>query len=668
MGRLDQLNEAARGLHEVLVDPLLGGCEPCQDSELSLLLGDELTRGQVEDAVIAAASRAARDEAVLVVALLGHGFAAPHLYFMVGDSKAADPASAVNVPNLLAEVSNKPGVDGVIALIDTCHAGAATPDAMTLARGARSGHLRIDVVAAATALQNAKKMRFSFALAQTIRNGLPSAEATLCVKPLIKHLHPRVSGGQTIGYSGHDQDAYAAEDDLWLARNAAYSQRPAGDAFGQLAVKQLVDALATCKIAPARWTRDSLNSLIEQLGPKAEDAGADPIAYRRLTDLSAKLAECARTSDFLNRSVPQVLSDHRLRDAGKLAGFPPEVVNAPVLRDLLEHAVLRAQPYGAASWFGLTRFVSALAHLTGLPLSGDLLEWAQRLQVVAQVRSALDEFAQQQRRAGVRLVLGLDDAWGQWPEEVQAWLVRNTVIEGSEVFRCPSQDARGVGVAMALALRWARERLHLDERPLEYVDVAASAALLARWHPEEAVAGRNLLGVGHTVTLRWGGALYADREAGDDVGEFNDTAARVIQHMQKCGAGGPPQWLETTHLTDLDALHDKLLVTRIEAAFGADQRSQGWAEVLEFLLPYAPILLWPQENTRLPAERVRTIVNDHWHTLPLALAHAYRQRFTTPDGEVPELSEIRAVWHDQQWLDFCRQFEDRVVTAPQEAS
>jgi len=98
-GHLSLLESAARGLHSVLVDPMLGNCMPCEAEGPSLLLGDDLTPNQVQDAVYAAARRAASDGGLFVVALLGHGFTGPELYYMVEKSNRTDTSLAVDVPN-----------------------------------------------------------------------------------------------------------------------------------------------------------------------------------------------------------------------------------------------------------------------------------------------------------------------------------------------------------------------------------------------------------------------------------------------------------------------------------------------------------------------------------------------------------------------------------------
>jgi hypothetical protein len=661
---LKLLDEAARGLHTVLADPELGGCVPCEGENPSLLLGGDLTPTQVRDAVHEAARRAAADGGVLVLALLGHGFAGPHLYYMVGRSQRTDPTTAVDVRSLLGDIANITGLDGTIALIDTCHAGAAVPPADTLAQGVRAGITRLAVLTATTAGKTARDMRFSRELTELIRGGTATEDDTLSVdETFVGRLRQKVTG-QTVGFAVHDQDGYA-DGPLWLTRNARGAA--GGRVYGPLAVRLLNEALSGRSPTPARWTPAYLTAVLERLAGEDASDSLTQLTIQRLTELQTCLNECSRTAGFLNESLHAVLSDGRLRDAARLAKFPPAVADTPVLRDLLEHAVLRAQREDEAPWHALAWFVAALAHLEGLSLDGcpDLLAWSQRLGVVAPARTALEEYARDRRTTGVRLVLGLDGSWGDWPDDLEGWLVRHGETVGTDTFRLASRDERGVGEAIGRALHWARGLLHSDERPLRHVDVAASAAVLARWHPEEAVAGLKLLGAVCQVTSRWSGPIYPDGAMGDDRSEINDISARVIDCLEE---GRPVDdalaWLDAARLADPGRLQGHLMTTAVEAALGADRRTPDWADVLEVLMPHAPVLLWPGEGVALTAEEIREAVHSSWHGLPGALADAHRKRLSASGEALPPLAYVRAVWHDRAWLDFCRPFEQRMVAAP----
>ncbi|WP_019354863.1 tetratricopeptide repeat protein [Streptomyces sp. AA1529] len=221
MGRLSRLEEAARDLHSVLTDPEVGGCRARYGHHPSLLVGEELEPEDVRRAVHEVTRRATADGAAMVVALLGHGFTTPQqtdLYYMVGSSTTQSTLSAVHVGSLLADAADEVGVDGVIALIDTCHAGGAVPNASRLAGGVRSGRARLAVLTAAAADQEARDMRLTAALTEVLREGISSAGSAIYVdQTLCEALRERISG-QAVGRADYDNDPYASEG-LWLARN-----------------------------------------------------------------------------------------------------------------------------------------------------------------------------------------------------------------------------------------------------------------------------------------------------------------------------------------------------------------------------------------------------------------------------------------------------------------
>ncbi|MGV9270139.1 vWA-MoxR associated conflict system protein [Kitasatospora sp. NPDC003701] len=670
-GPLPELEPAARELHGVLVDPLLGACHERAGEPASLVMGADLTPARVQDAIVAAGRHAARDGGVLVVALLGHGFSSPHLHYMVGGSVRTDPTSALDVRSTLTAVANMQGLDGVIALIDTCDAAGGIPAVDSLIDGPRAGVTRVAVLSASTAHQRAWSLTFSTALARTAKEGLTATGSVIGVdETLVSHLNSRVDG-QTIGSSVHNHDAYAA-DGLWLFRNARHALDAAAGTVGPLGRSQLAEGLQSLTGAPAPpslWNRHELTLFKESVAACEATGMLERAARARLLRVTEGLLECARTHAFLNDNLHSLLSEERLRGVGRLLRYPPDLLAAPLLRDLLEHAVLRAQPEHAPPFQALAGLMAALAHLGDQDLTGPLLLWAQERGAVAEVRTSLDALAKADKAAGVRLVLGLDDPWGNWPVEIQGWLVRGGETVGSEVFECPSQDARGVGAAIARALSWARSQLSADERPLEFVDVAASGQLLACWHPEETLAGRRLLGVGQRVTMRWSGALYSNADDLDDPWAINDASQKVIHQVEACGDTSALRWVDNDDLENVEALHHKLATWTVDGALGVSRRPPDFAPALEALLPYAPILLWPREGTTLDDARLQHVVAKHWQALPGGLTDAYRRQLDPAACEAAdELAEVRAVWHDHGWLAFCRQFEDREVTVPEETS
>nr|WP_240673525.1 hypothetical protein [Streptomyces sp. S10(2018)] len=671
MGALTRLEQAACELHAVLTDPALGGCEARTGEYPSLLVNRELRPADVREAVVMAVRQAKADSAVLVVALLGHGFTSPQqteLYFMVSDSTTESVLSAVNVRQLLAEAADEAGVDGVIALVDTCHAAGAAPDAGRIAGGIRAGRTRLSVLTAAAADQAARDMRLTFALVEVLTEGLAGAGSEVFVdRTLTKELRERVSG-QAIGRMELDNDPFALEG-LWLARNRRYrSQRAADEVVGPLGRQELQQAVEMWRVQqhlPERLTRTALTELHDFVRTgQVEDKDETSADWRiRVGDVAGALVECAQTGELLSGVFATALTSDLLRAAGRLAGFPPEAEGAVPLRDLLEYAALRAQPVDGARWQGLARFMAAVEHQVD---SGDespqMREWARQHGVIPQFNDALAEFSQKRQRRGVRLVVSLVGAWTDWPEEVDTWLLLGqSAPPARERFICESADRIGVGKAIKAALDWARSQLPVPD-PLMHVDVAAPAHLLAQWQPEEEKVGRYLLGTHHVVVARWSGRL----DPSEDNAEINDAARKTLNAMASCGKV-PVEWVGQAVLGDQPGLEDALVAGQYAAAVGLDHHPQDLPEILGLLLPYAPIILWPRADARPANGQVQTVVQQNWHHLPDGFADAYRSRWKGSHADcLVCLGDIRAVWHDEAWLDFCRPFENRIVAAPEE--
>ncbi|MFD5016233.1 vWA-MoxR associated conflict system protein [Streptomyces chartreusis] len=249
----------------MLTDPALGGCVPRTGEHPSLLVSSKLAAEDVRKAVTESVRRAKADSSVLVVALLGHGFTAPQrteLYYMVRDSTPQSTSSAVHVGQLLTDAADEVGVDGVIALIDTCRAAGAIPDTGRLAGGVRSGRARLAVLTAAAADQNARDMRLSFALVRVIKEGLAGAGSMLHVdRTLTEALREQVSG-QTVGRAEYDNDPFALQG-LWLAYNRRHTRAGAGESVGPLGRQELQEAVEMWRTPGALPERLTLTALEE---------------------------------------------------------------------------------------------------------------------------------------------------------------------------------------------------------------------------------------------------------------------------------------------------------------------------------------------------------------------------------------------------------------------
>lgn len=669
MVRLTRLGRAARDLHTALTDPSLGGCTRRIGDHRSLLIGDDLTPEDVRTAMTEARARARADAAVLVVALLGHGFTPPQatdLYYMVGGSTTEDTGSAVHVGQLLSDAADTAGVDGVIALVDTCHAGGAMPDARRLAGGVRAGRARLAVLTAALAGEAARDLKLTFAVTEILREGLADAGSALYVDRTLTETLRRRVGGQAVGRAEYDNDPYALHG-LWLSHNAQHTAAAAVESVGPLGrrvLREAVEMWRTPAALPERLTPTVLEELHDFAVAGRAGGEADPVWRERVVEVTTALRECARLSDLVEDVLDNALTSDLLRTAGRLAGFPPPAEGGRLLPDLLEYAALRAQPADGEPGAGLARFLAAVADLAGL--GGEhspLRAWARRHRLTTWFNDALEDFAADRAQQRLRLVISLAGSLTGWPEQVDAYLVRGGAERPAQWTAAPvSPDRAGVVGAIERALSWARSQLPSPDL-LVNVDVAAPAHLVAEWWPEEETVGHHFLGAHHTVVVRWSGRL--DPAKGN--AESNDAARKSLQAMAACRQV-PVEWVDAGVLHDRGGLQFALRAGQYATAVGVDHHPEDLTGLLDLLLPYTPIVLWPRPDVPAADDRLRSVVRQRWHTLPEGFADAYRDRWKAHQDCPTCLGDVRAVWHDEHWLEFCRPFERRVVTALEEES
>ncbi|MGW1816771.1 vWA-MoxR associated conflict system protein [Streptomyces sp. NPDC002125] len=667
MPELGSLEAAARDLHAVLTDPHLGGAEPTDDS---FLLNPESPE-DVTAAVHAAATRAQRDGAVLIVALLGHGFTTPALRFMVQGSRVTSSGSAVDVPGLLGEVANE--AEGVIALIDTCHAGAAPPPPDVLASGVRAGQVQFAVIMAAAADQDAYGMNLSVALASVIRRGLDGRGQHLLVDDeLMSGVRAEVrklDGGQTIGRSVFDQYDFAVGP-LWLAHNARASYG-AGSEIGPVAARLLDEASEGWPDRPARWTHASLTALLS-----SSAADQHPAQKMWVEEIKAGLQECRKTVQVLKEHLPDAMRTHVLRTAANRAGFPASLVDGPRLRDLVEHAVLGGDHFERSERSRhdlLGRLVAALLVGAGITPPAELNKWIEDHGDVESFKDAYEEFQQWDQSARTRLVLGIPSLAGrrrsngdsalEWPRRLHAWVIQGGKTLGSNEFEASTRDEAGLAAVIKAAIRWARSRLPAGER-LQHIDIAACGRVLAQWHPEEARTGLQKLGIAHRVTLRWNNSIVRDEGAEWDASELNYLAEDVLESLE---AGNTElSWLGLADIADLEDLVERL-ASETGRPWALEERPAGCDETLATLAAYAPILIWPEHATAAPGQ-FRATVDGLWNQIRNEQDWQAGRALKPGDGTPNGLRQVRRVWHDRQWLDFCKQFEPSLSSPEEETS
>lgn len=122
--RLSFLPKAAEDLYAVMTHPERGRCVPALATGASLLCDPSVE--QVDAAVESAVVRASADAATLFVAWVGHGeFAEDDFYLLPCDAGwPPDSRRAVLVAKRVQELLRRyDGLDGLVLLVDACHAG-----------------------------------------------------------------------------------------------------------------------------------------------------------------------------------------------------------------------------------------------------------------------------------------------------------------------------------------------------------------------------------------------------------------------------------------------------------------------------------------------------------------------------------------------------------------
>ncbi|MFC3449136.1 FHA domain-containing protein [Amycolatopsis speibonae] len=216
--------------HEVstaLLDPGIGGCVPALADGRGLLVDPTMT--ELDDALAEAFERAAEDEATLFLSLVGHGeYAADDFYFLTKETSLPVDSRksflfAQRIKELLGRHST---LDGLVILLDTCHAGIGALQAgRRWLRIVGEAGRRFDLLTASDDRVAANGC-FSRSLVTVLRSGHTSfGEHVRCadLKRVITGLCP----AQTAIHLGFDgtREVVGADQGLWLALNSSPAWR-----------------------------------------------------------------------------------------------------------------------------------------------------------------------------------------------------------------------------------------------------------------------------------------------------------------------------------------------------------------------------------------------------------------------------------------------------------
>ncbi|WP_245757499.1 tetratricopeptide repeat protein [Amycolatopsis xylanica] len=226
---LSFLPKAAHEVAEALLDPEIGACVPAVPSLDTGTLIDP-TMVELDDALVDAFERASDTESTLFLALVGHGdYANDDFYFLTRDAQYPPDSRksyllAQRIKELLSRYSL---LDGLVILLDTCHAGiAAVQAAERWSRIVGAAGKRFEVLTASDD-RTAANGCFSLSLAKILRSGDPElGERLRC--PDLKRVISGHCPAQTAVHLAFDGTWLTPKGDegLWLARNASEAWQP----------------------------------------------------------------------------------------------------------------------------------------------------------------------------------------------------------------------------------------------------------------------------------------------------------------------------------------------------------------------------------------------------------------------------------------------------------
>ncbi|MBP2329012.1 hypothetical protein JOF56_009397 [Kibdelosporangium banguiense] len=640
---LPGLDAAAKQLGEMLAAPDLGAAT-------GKMLVRDARDTEIREAVREAADRADAEGAVLILAFLGHGFVAGDstLYYMAHNTERDKPTGGIDIGGLLAEVVQHLGVEGVIALLDTCHSGAGMPDVRRIAGGVPKGRTGLAVLMSSAANQLSYEMDFTLTLTRLVRTGISTpAERLFVNEDLVTALRASLTRQMPARLVFDGENAGT----LWLARNRDHVSSTTLGTIGPLGRAELETAIEAWNPGyprPAGWTIDSLADLRDTA------AQATDIAARHVVRAAAAITLALSAADLIRGDFGEI-STPKLRCAAQRARvFTKTRLSGSALTvALLEEAALRVATVDGNPWQPLVKLVTALAIEAGTAAcQARVRAWAQSLGLNAELNDAYAALKVTPTRSELRLVLVATGKPVGWPKSIRAWLLRpGTASTPQKTFTCAYPSRAGAEQIIVRALAWAHGERQPEE-DLRSIDIAVPADVLADWDPQEVEDGQYLLGAQHNVLTQWSGRV----QRGHLRQRMNDSA-RDAMHRIDNDPDVPVDWVTEADLRDLRQLGHRLKLGGFPRAIGIDHRPANLTEVLGLLLQYSPILLWPSaagaSDSTWPDE-----VRKQWDALPGEFAVAFREQAA---GRTAGLLSVRTAWHDSDWLDFCRWFDNREV-------
>jgi hypothetical protein len=651
---LARLDEAADDLCSALIDETIGACKPGLPDGRAILSGKDLTADGIHEQVRIAIRHAGTNDATLILAFLGHGFVpgqTPTLHLMASDSLRGVRANAVNVRDLLVQATDMPGINGVIGIIDTCTAAAGTPSIVDLVSGTRGGRTRCQLLMAAAMNQSAYDLRMSRTIVEIIRRGIVGPRDVLTVSSITSQLREELVGQDTVSFH-YDGDPFY-EEELWLAHNQLHTLDQPASASVLSGAKQLLPLLQTLEL-PAIQAHDRNPANLQKLHQRLLAITPSPERDRALNVVDS-LQVASKTTMFLRSYLPEALSSSHFRRAMAVAEILPAPAALAGDAAMLENLALRYPVSDGTCRAQLAKFLVALVVDAGRdPRDRELQNWATSVGGIMELNNAVESIQRRTQARRVRLIVSLHASLaGGWPDTLVAWLLYDgKLYQRADFPSDPNQP--GVETALIEAVDWAEDHARRLGLKLQYVDVAIPTALLLQWRPEE-VAYVQRLGLEYEVVTRWSNRLKRSKQMARAI---NHSAKRLAE-IVTCGTVAPVDWLGKHDLTDLARLRDQLVNGRYSKALALAIRPRDAEDLMTLLLTYSPIVLWPDAVDEFSGEKRECLVTC-WHRMPGEFLNMYRMRWRgQPTGHA---ADLRAVWDDDDWLNFCRSFQHEEPT------
>lgn len=233
LDRLDFLPQVGADLRDVLMAHDLGGCVAALPDRTA----PDVSRGLLTDPGVAdvkhlvreAFRLASQDEATLFLAYIGHAVERDDELFLQPFDAAPAPNDDTGVPFgrlIYQAIRDNPRVDGIVVLLDACHAGVGIQDAgRTWVRAAGQNGGRLEVVSA-TSTDDAYDGAFSRAVTELIRDGDSALGGTIRCADARQRAEQRCFPRQRPWWLGFTAGRATEHGDegLWLGRNPAHRQ------------------------------------------------------------------------------------------------------------------------------------------------------------------------------------------------------------------------------------------------------------------------------------------------------------------------------------------------------------------------------------------------------------------------------------------------------------